>query len=221
MHTFFIACLSAWIPFHRFVDNGDMAESFPYRTKALFAFEDVDGVDVCFFGMHVQEYGSDCPPPNQRSGKFIYLFIFLMGLFLFPVSCFLLYFFFFSSIIQTSLHILPGQCPLLSATLSENRRVPWDSFRVSGVCQKTRVRYSPILLFQQYFYFNWCSHFCLVKFLIKPFWILYFVGLPQDTSGLALLVKEMITSFTVTLQTRRYPSPSGCRSGIKKCWIKP
>uniref|UniRef100_A0A674BFH7 histone acetyltransferase n=1 Tax=Salmo trutta TaxID=8032 RepID=A0A674BFH7_SALTR len=57
----------------RFVDTGEMSESFPYRTKALFAFEDIDGADVCFFGMHVQEYGSDSPPPNQRRVYISYL----------------------------------------------------------------------------------------------------------------------------------------------------
>ncbi|KAM4697951.1 CREB-binding protein isoform 3-T3 [Rhinophrynus dorsalis] len=57
----------------RFVDTGEMPESFPYRTKALFAFEEIDGVDVCFFGMHVQEYGSDCPLPNTRRVYISYL----------------------------------------------------------------------------------------------------------------------------------------------------
>ena len=52
--------------FCRFTDNGEMPESFPYRAKAMFAFEEIDGVDVCFFGMHVQEYNSDCAMPNTR-----------------------------------------------------------------------------------------------------------------------------------------------------------
>ncbi|XP_075035519.1 CREB-binding protein isoform X3 [Mixophyes fleayi] len=57
----------------RFVDTGEMPDSFPYRTKALFAFEEIDGVEVCFFGMHVQEYGSDCPLPNTRRVYISYL----------------------------------------------------------------------------------------------------------------------------------------------------
>lgn len=38
----------------RFVDSGELCREFPYRAKALFAFEEVDGTDICFFGMHVQ-----------------------------------------------------------------------------------------------------------------------------------------------------------------------
>lgn len=50
----------------RFHESDKFPEEFPYRAKAVFAFEEIDGKDVCFFGMHVQEYGSDCPSPNTR-----------------------------------------------------------------------------------------------------------------------------------------------------------
>ena len=57
----------------RYVDTGDMLNDFPYRARAMFAFEEQDGVDVCFFGMHVQEYGSECPQPNTRRVYVAYL----------------------------------------------------------------------------------------------------------------------------------------------------
>ena len=46
--------------------GGDFPSQFPFRTKAMFVFEEIDGEEVCFFGMHVQEYGSDCQAPNTR-----------------------------------------------------------------------------------------------------------------------------------------------------------
>ncbi|GMR41266.1 hypothetical protein PMAYCL1PPCAC_11461, partial [Pristionchus mayeri] len=48
-------------------------QKIPYKTKAIFAFEVIDGVEVCFFGLHVQEYGSGCPSPNQRRVNIAFL----------------------------------------------------------------------------------------------------------------------------------------------------
>nr|CAD2156925.1 unnamed protein product [Meloidogyne enterolobii] len=54
-------------------------ERFAYRSKAIFAFEvlkDPDtgiSTEVCFFGLYVQEYGTNCAQPNQRRVYIAYL----------------------------------------------------------------------------------------------------------------------------------------------------
>ena len=44
----------------------DAPACFPYVAKGIFAFQKIDGKDICFFGLHTQEYGSDAPQPNHR-----------------------------------------------------------------------------------------------------------------------------------------------------------
>lgn len=51
----------------------DFPKEFNYTNRAIFAWQEIDGVDVCVFGMHVQEYGDDCPEPNRQVVYLSYL----------------------------------------------------------------------------------------------------------------------------------------------------
>lgn len=57
----------------RYVEKGKLNGNFPYRGKAIFAFQKVDGKEVCIFAMHVQEYNSECPSPNTRRVYLAYI----------------------------------------------------------------------------------------------------------------------------------------------------